>query len=196
MGISRPPLDPMTQATVTIAWVIFANKPFYPLYVWYLLDSGVAASLGTLLAAPFFLAIPFIARRAPLAARIALPLVGTLDTLFEVKLFGTGSGTELFFAPCIMLVALSFRVEETRWQRGLAALLFLVFLLSRYTIGTPLHAWSKGDLAILLDLNAFAVACLMVFICLRYAGIHNSRDFSAAPKSDKVEPDHRRGKWL
>uniref|UniRef100_UPI0031015463 hypothetical protein n=1 Tax=Neorhizobium sp. EC2-8 TaxID=3129230 RepID=UPI0031015463 len=63
----RPPLDPRTQATVTVAWVIVANKPFYPLYVWYLVGNGVTASLGTLLAAPFFLAIPLIARHAPRA---------------------------------------------------------------------------------------------------------------------------------
>lgn len=171
MAETRPPLDPLTQATVTIAWVIFANKPFYPLYVWYLVGNGATASLGTLLAAPFFLAIPFIARRSPLAARLALPLVGTLDTLFETKLFGTGSGTELFLAPCIMLAALSFRAEETWWQRGMAVFVFLAFVFSRYAIGPPLHAWSAADLPILLNLNAFAVASLTAFIALRYAGI-------------------------
>ncbi|QFY61143.1 hypothetical protein FZ934_12435 [Rhizobium grahamii] len=174
MADSRPPLDPLTQATVTVAWVIFANKPFYPLYVWYLVGNGVTASLGTLLAAPFFLAIPFIARHAPLAARLALPLVGTLDTLFETKLFGTGSGTQLFLAPCIMLAALSFRSEETWWQRGMAAFVFLVFVLSRYAIGAPLHAWSDADLSTLINLNAFAVASLMAFIALRYAGVRQA----------------------
>lgn len=166
----RPPLDPLTQATVTIAWVIFANKPFYPLYVWYLVGNGVAASLATLIAMPFFLAIPFLARRSPLAARLALPLVGTLDTLFETKLFGTGSGTELFLAPCIMLAALSFRAEEMWWQRGVAVFVFLAFIFSRTYIGAPLHVWSDADLAILFDLNSFAVASLTAFIALRYAG--------------------------
>jgi hypothetical protein len=171
MSGTRPPLDPLTEATVTIAWVIFANKPFYPLYVWYLVGSGVTASLGTLLAAPFFLAIPFVARHAPLAARIALPLVGAIDTLFETRLFGTGSGTELFLAPCMMLAALSFRAREAWWQRGVAAFTFLAFVFSRHAIGPPLHAWSETDLSILLNLNAFAVASLMSFIALRYAGI-------------------------
>lgn len=171
MGETRNATDPLTQATVTVSWVIFINKPFYPLYVWYLVDSGVMASLGTLLAAPFFLAIPFLARYSPLAARIALPLVGTFDTLFETKLFGQSSGTELFFAACIMLVALSFRVEEKWWQRGMAALLFAVFVFSRYYIGMPLHIWSDADLSVLFNLNAFAVAGLTCFIALRYAGI-------------------------
>jgi Kef-type K+ transport system membrane component KefB len=171
MTRARPPLDPLTQASVTIAWVICGNKPFYPLYVWYLVGDGVTASLGTLLAAPLFLAIPLIARRAPTAARIALPLVGTLDTLFATKLFGTGSGTELFLAPCIMLVALSFRAEEAWWQRGLAAFVFLAFVFSRYAIGPSLHVWKDVDLSTLLNLNAFAVASLMAFVAIRYSGI-------------------------
>ena len=95
-------LDPLTEATVTVAWVIIANKPFYPVYVWYLVGDGVYASLWTLAAAPLLLTIPFLAKRSPLAARIALPLIGTLDTLFETKLFGQNSGTELFFAACTM----------------------------------------------------------------------------------------------
>ncbi len=169
-------LDPLTQATVTIAWVVALNKPFYPVYVWYLVGSGVVASLGTLLSAPFFLAIPFIARRFPLAARIALPLVGTFDTLFETKLFGPGSGSELFFAACIMLVALAFRPTEKWWQRGLASLVFVVFLFSRSVIAVPLHVWAGAELDTLFNLNAFAVASLMAFVALRYAGVERDRE--------------------
>jgi len=112
-----------------------------------------------------------MAHLAPLAARIALPLVATLDTLFETKLFGTGSGTQLFLAPCIMLAALSFRAEETWWQRSMAVFVFLAFVLSRYGLGQPLHVWSDPDLTILLNLNSFAVASLMALIAVRYAGI-------------------------
>jgi len=175
MAEPRPIPEPLAQATVTVAWVIVLNKPFYPLYVWYLVGNGVTASLGTLISAPFFLAIPFLARRSPLMARIALPLVGTLDTLFETKLFGQASGTELFFAACIMLASLSFAPEEKWWQRGLAALVFAVFAFSRSYLGAPLHNWSDADLAILFNLNAFAVASLMAFIALRYAGISRNR---------------------
>jgi hypothetical protein len=183
MSDQQPPLDPLTQATVTVAWVIFLNKPFYPLYVWYLVGNGVAASLGTLIAAPLFLAIPFLARRAPLSARIALPLVGAVDTLFATKLFGQASGTALFFGACIMLVALSFRADEKWLQRGMAALVFAIFVLSHNFIGLPLHDWSAADLAILLDLNIFAVACLMAFIAIRYAGI--------ADRTEPAKQDHR-----
>jgi hypothetical protein len=171
MAKVRNQLDPITQATVAIAWVIVLNKPFYPFYVWYLIGNGVMESLGTLLSAPLFLAIPFLARQSSLAARIALPMIGTFDTLFETKLFGSPSGTELYFAPCIMLVALAFRAEERWWQRTMAVLVFVVFLLSRNFVDAPLKVWSAPELATLLNLNAFAVASLLAFIALRYAGI-------------------------
>jgi hypothetical protein len=167
----KAPLDPLTQATVTVAWVILLNKPFYPFYVWWLVGSGVQASLGTLASVPFFLLIIYLGPRNPLAARIALPLVGAVDTLFETKLFGYGSGTELFLAPCIMLVALSFHAEEKWWQRGMAALLFVVFLAAHGRLGAALHEWTPGELAILFNVNVFAVASLMAFVAIRYAGI-------------------------
>ncbi len=173
MNLGDTRRDSLTQATVTVAWVIILNKPFYPLYVWYLIGHGVLASLWTLAAVPFFLTIPFLAKRSSLAARVALPLVGTLDTWFETKLFGPSSGTELFFAACLMLAAMSFRAKELWWQRGMAAIVFIVFMFSRTFIGAPLHVWNESDLAILLNLNAFAVASLTTFVALRYAGVRN-----------------------
>ncbi|MBB3318157.1 MULTISPECIES: hypothetical protein [unclassified Rhizobium] len=167
---ARKSLDPLTQASVTVAWIIVLNKPFYPVYVWYLAREGAAASLGTLIATPFFAAIPFIARRSSLAARVSLPLVGTVDTLFETKLFGPASGTELFYAACILLVAVSFKAEELWWQRCAALIVFLIFVYSRNCIGTPLSVWDRDDLSTLLSLNAFAVAGLTTFIALRSAG--------------------------
>lgn len=167
----KAPLDPLTQATVTVAWVILLNKPFYPLYVWWLVGSGVQASLGTLASVPFFLLIIYLGPRNPLAARIALPLVGAVDTLFETKLFGYGSGTELFLAPCIMLVALSFHTQEKWWQRGMAGLLFVVFFAAHSRLGAALHGWPPSELATLFDINVFAVVSLMAFVAIRYAGV-------------------------
>ncbi|MGO4440195.1 hypothetical protein [Rhizobium sp. RAF56] len=171
MAASRAHFDPLTSATVTTTWVVAANKPFYPIYIWWLVGSGIQASLGTLVALPFLLAIPRLARVSPLAARMALPIVGTLDTIFATKLFGQASGTELFLAPCIMLAALSFTNAEKWFQRGLAVSIFCAFALARNFLGDALQVWTDADLRTLLDLNAFAVACLTTFIAIRYAGI-------------------------
>ena len=168
--------DPLARAAVTVAWVILLNKPVYPFYVWYLTGEGVAASLFTLVAVPFYLGVLLLARRSALSARIALVLVGTGDTLFETKLFGTGAGTELFFAACIMLVAVLFAPKEVWWQRSLAATVFVAFVFSRIFIGPPLWVWSDDGLAHLFNLNAFAVASLMTFIALRFAGLASDVD--------------------
>jgi hypothetical protein len=171
MAALRADPDPMTPATVTVAWVVAANKPFYPIYIWWLVGSGVQASLATLIALPFLVAIARLARRSSLAARMALPIVGTLDTLLATKLFGQASGTELFLAPCVMLAALSFTASEKWFQRGLAVSILCAFALAHYTLGEAFHAWSDAELRTLLNLNASAVACLMTFIAIRYAGI-------------------------
>ena len=174
MTAERVRLDELAAATVTVAWVIVANKPFYPLYIWWLVGSGVQASLGTLIAMPLFFVLPFLARRYPLGVRVGLPLIGMLDTLLATKLFGQSSGAALFFAPCIMLVALSFRASEKWWQRGLSAFLFVVFALNYDTPGAPLHIWPDAEIATLFSINAFAVASLMAFIAIRYAGSERS----------------------
>lgn len=168
---AQSPVDALTAATSTIAWVIAANKPFYPLYVWWLVGDGALAACGTVAGAALFAAIPFLARRHPFAARVALPVIGLIDTVFAEKLFGQGAGTELYLAPCMLLVALSFRAVEKWWQRGLAIAIFLAFVAFHTRIGAPLYVWDTADVATLFTLNAFSVASLMTFITLRYAGV-------------------------
>jgi hypothetical protein len=171
-----PQTDALTQASVTIAWVIICNKPFYPLYVWWLLGTGVTVSAMTLASTPFFLIIPWVARRSAFHARLALPLLGTVDTVFETWIFGRASATLLFLAPCMMLAALSFRPEEKWWQRGLACFIYLCFAACWWLVGPPQFPWDARQLSTLLGVNAFAVASLMAFIALRYAGILLSPD--------------------
>ena len=169
--MSRQALDPLTRAAVTIAWVIIANKPFYPLYVWWLIGQGVGISAITLASIPFFLAIPLIAGRSPFFARLALPLIGTLDTVFETMILGKASATLLFLAPCMALAMVSFYAAEKWWQRGLACFIFACFAVSWWVIKGPVFPWSSDQLSTLLNINAFAVASLMAFIGLRYAGV-------------------------
>jgi len=170
MAVGGRDIDALTRATVTVAWLIAANKPFYPLYVWYLAGDAFHVALGAALSLPFFAAIPFLARRSALAARIALPVVGTIDTFIETMLLGQVSGTELFFAPCIMLAVLSFHPEEKWWQRGVVAFVAAGFLLSRALAAAPPPAFGESYLSTLLNINIFAVASLMAFLAIRYGG--------------------------
>jgi hypothetical protein len=161
----------MREAVVaSIAWVIFANKPVYPLYVWAYVGSGVAASALTMVSAPLYLAIALLARRASLGARIALPLVGAADTILATKLFGPASGAELYFAPCAMIASLSFSASEQKIARTILAAIFLAFVVLHGRYGAPWHDWSETELSRLLNLNAFSVASLMAFVGWRFAG--------------------------
>jgi hypothetical protein len=163
-------IDDLTKCSVSIAWIIAANKPFYPLYIWWLLGSGVEVSLITLIGLPVFIAIALTAGQSGLWARAALPIAGTIDTTIEAFVFGHASGTILFFAPCMMLAALSFRRDEHIVQRLAVAFVFTAFALTWWFRGAPAYPWSVSQLGILLNINALAVASLLAFIGLRYAG--------------------------
>lgn len=171
-GRTRDPMtDPHATAVVTVAWLIVANKPVYPLYVWWFVGNGTAAACLTMLATPAFLAIALMGARHPLAARLALPLVGALDTLFATKLFGAASGTELFFVPCLILAVASFRPDEGRWTKGLVAVLFVSFVVAHGRLGAAWGPWTIEETARLLEINVFAVASLAAFLGWRFSGL-------------------------
>ncbi len=181
--MTRLALDPRTEATITIAWVIIANKPFYPFYVWWLVGDGVGISAITLASIPFFLAIPLMAGKRPFAARLALPLIGTVDTVCETMVFGRGSATLLFLAPCMALALVSFYAIEKWWQRAVACFIFACFAISWWEIESPIFVWTSDQLATLLSINAFAVASLMTLIAIRYAGVASSPDLDGKAAS-------------
>ena len=164
---ARP--DPLASAGAAVAWVVLANKPLYPVAIWWFVGGGFEASLATLIAAPLYAAVPFLARRAPLTARVSTPVVGLADTLLATKVFGPGSGVELFLFACGLLAALSFRPHEVWWSRGLIGLIFVAFVAMRLGGGPALYALPADELGRLLDLNVFSAASLFAFIGLRFA---------------------------
>lgn len=164
------PIDPLASANAAVAWVVVANKPFYPFAVWWFVGAGFEASLAVLIATPFYAAVPFLARRASLAARVATPSIGLVDTLLATKVFGQGSGTELFLFACGLLAVLSFRPNEAWWSRGLIGLIFLAFVAIQLGGGAALCALPPDELRRMLELNMFSAASLFAFIGLRFAG--------------------------
>jgi hypothetical protein len=172
---SDPPLasqsvDPLASASAAVAWMVVANKPLYPAAIWWYVGGGFEASLATLIAAPFYAAAAYRARRTPLAARVATPAIGLADTLLATFVFGPGSGTELFLFACGLLAALSFRPDEAWWSRGLLGLLFVAFIAIRLGDGPALYPLPPDQLGRLLNLNIFSAASLFAFIGLRFAG--------------------------
>ena len=163
--------DARAAVVAATAWLIVANKPFYPLWVGWVAGDGLAA-WPTVATLPAYAAIALLARRHSLTARLALPIVGAIDTLLATKLFGAASGTELFLVPCLLLAVVAFNAdEEALWSRGLLVGLGGVFVAARVGLGAALGPWSGEAAAALLGLNAFSVAGLSFFLGWRFAGI-------------------------
>jgi hypothetical protein len=115
--------------------------------------------------------LPFLARRSAYAARVALPIVGLIDTVYATKLFGPAGGTELFLLPCALLAIVGFSAKEFLAARALIVTIFVVFFALHGRYGAPLHEFSAIDSATLFNLDVFAVASLTAFIGLRFARV-------------------------
>ena len=193
--------DPLTAALNMLAVVLAANTPFYPLYLWAVLgDAATPVLLLTLCSLPFWASVPLIARRSGLAARIAICLIGTLNTLWCSAVLGLASGVALFLIPCVMLATLGFHHQERRIMRALAALPFLAYGVLRLWPPGPLAPpFTPAQHADLLTLNAVSVACLTFLLGLTIAAVRPTRlpDAAAAPAPaapapaapDMVAPD-------
>ncbi len=161
--------DPLTAATNLIAFIVGANGPFYPLYAMLLIGFHGASTFFTMLSSPFFLAIPALSKRSDLAGRIALPIVGTLNTLWCAKLLGLASGVELFLLPCITIAALSFRPRERLFMLPLTGLPMGLYLWLHHRYGPPLLDFNPEQYAALLSLNVASTGTLTAFLGLVYA---------------------------
>ena len=148
-----------------LALVLGANGPFYPLYVIAVVGwaSGHWAFL-TMGAMPLFLAIPALARRVPGMAGGALWLVGTLNTLWCMKLLGPASLVGAFLLPCTGLAALL----PAGWARLAGAGLPLLGLLVPHAwFGAAILRLTAEQAARLASLNLFSAGCLTGLIGLR-----------------------------
>ena len=132
--------DGLAATANLVAVVIAWNTPFYPLYVWWAAGpSGMPWALLSLCSLPFFLAVPVIARRSSLAARVALPLVGTANTVFCTWLLGEAAGEQLFLLPCAALGAMLFRPAERAPMLILSVLPLVAFLALQGRYPAPPH---------------------------------------------------------
>jgi hypothetical protein len=157
--------DPLAAAGNLIAVVVAWNTPFYPLYVgWVAGWQGMPWALLSWCSLPFFAAVPAVARRSPLAGRVILPVVGTVNTLFCTWVFGTAAGEQLFLLACIMIAALLFRPRERLVMLATAGFPMLAYWLLEDRFPAPPHRYDAVSEAGLTSMNAASVACLIVFV--------------------------------
>ena len=164
--------DPATAAANLVALVVGWNGPFYPLFVVALVDTSVLrVSLLTMLATPFFLAIPLLSRRSGRAARLALPVVGTVNTIWCLKLLGPATAVGFFLFPCIALAALLARAEERRLLLVAAGFPLVASMLPDSAFGTPIMQLTAAQAARLASLNIGSVATLTFMLALLFADL-------------------------
>jgi hypothetical protein len=163
--------DPRVAASNTIAVVVASNGPLYPVYVWLLVGHAFWPSLLTLLSTPFFALVPAVARRASLAGRAMLPLVGIANTLVCIKALGEPSEVALFLLPCIAIPAMTMRPRERVLQLILVSLPSAIYLLGKGHYGTALYPYTAAQDAGLASLNTASVMGFTGFLGLVFAGV-------------------------
>ncbi len=157
--------DPLAGTGNLVALVLAGNGPFYPLYVAYVAGvGGMPWLLLTLLSAPFFFAVPALARMHSRLGRVALSLFATGNTVFCTWLLGEPSGIELFLLPCAMLASVLFRPSERLLMLPLAGLPVVAYLFLHGRYGAPPHLYQASEYAGLLSMNAFSAAMISIFI--------------------------------
>jgi hypothetical protein len=161
--------SPQASACAKTAWIIAINKPFYPAYVWYFAGSGFWAASVTAITLPLYVGLALLLRSNPKFLRLGVPLLGLLDTVLAIKLFGAASGAELFFFPCLMLATLTPEAGEILPSRALVAAIFLVAMALHGHYGPPLHVWDADALDRLREVNIFSVASLCAFLGWTFA---------------------------
>lgn len=165
-----PTSDPQTAASVSLAWLIAANKPLYPLYVWWLTGHVWAGAISAI-SGLAYAALPFLARSNGGWARLGVPVLGMIDTVVAIKLFGPAAGGAFYLVPCVLLAGMALHRREVRWAVGLAVAGFVIAVLLHDRLGLPLFEWTLAQAAALSSLNLYSAAGLSVFIIWRFAGL-------------------------
>ncbi|BCH00697.1 hypothetical protein EFV37_15040 [Mesorhizobium loti] len=157
--------DPLTSAANWIALVVAWNQPFYPLYLWAAVGADkIAPSFLTFMSTPIFLAVPAVAKRHALAARVLLPLTGIANEIVSTKAFGVGSGVEIFLVPCALIGAALFRPSERAIGLFVVGLSAMAYFIPHRFFGEPLAGYTAADNSAMAGLNALSAATLIVFI--------------------------------
>lgn len=190
--------DPLTNAANWVAVVVAWNQPFYPLYLWAVVGGDkVWPAFLTFLSTPLFLAVPAVAKRHSLVARMMLPVTGIANGILSAKAFGVASGVEIFLLPCALLGAALFRPRERAAGLVVIALSAAAYLVPAHVFGQALAEYTATDNSGMAGLNAASAAVLVVFIGLLLSGavatlegrgITRREENSGSTKSPELPP--------
>jgi hypothetical protein len=184
--------DPAAAVANLVAVVVALNGPFYPLYVVYYAGPGVLwPALLTMVASPFFLAIPLLTRRSSRIGRLALPIIGTINTIWCLQLLGPETEVGLFLLPCIALAALLFRPDERFLLLLAATVPFVALFLPDHMGGAPLISFTTTAAERLAAVNITSIRALIFLLALRFAGLFQSLAIGRSQAAVGDSPSHQ-----
>ena len=182
--------DPATAAANQIALMLGSNGPIYPIYLFLIVGHRILLpSLFTSFAMPFFLAVPAVSRRHALAGRVMLVGVGTLNTLWCIKLLGPATGLNLILLPCILVALLLYRARERVVFLLCAGVPTLCMAMPPAYFGAPLVTLSPAETAGLASFHRYTAAVLTLFLVWQFAALMRA---VAAPSLSLWEKDAMR----
>lgn len=165
---SGPAEDKRHGAARSLAWVIFLNKPFYPLYMLWLAPNAFGSAWLTAASAPVYAAGIWLMKTRPMLARLLVFGAGIADTVIAIKAFGSEAGAEWFFVPIALLVPTMFGPHEEPVRKRLVVALLAVILVCLPGLGTPIAILTGTETTSLFRMNFYAVACMTLFILWRF----------------------------
>jgi len=156
--------DPLVAGANVLAVALAASQPTYPLYVWLIAGEGSLRAAVVLLAVPFFLAVPLVARRRPYVARVLLVLTATANTVVAARAMGAAAGLDYLVVPCAALGAVFFRAGERRTMLVLVALCLAAWLCADAAPEVGFSAAAYAALRRMNAMSAVAVCGLIAWI--------------------------------
>lgn len=179
----------------TIAVLLGLNQPLYPLFVYWIVSDRYEPALFTLMSMPLFLAVPAIAKRHPKQGRLLLCGTGIANTALGVLVLGQASGVEVFFLPCALLAATTFRPSERSDGLLLSGLILGSYVgLTQYE-GAQLQLYSIGEYTSLYRLNFTSALTLTIFVGLLLSKLSETmalgRDVAGIDRSSDEERGRR-----
>jgi hypothetical protein len=163
--------DPQVATGNFIAVMVGTNQPFYPIYAYAMVGWDAWPAFAGVLSMPFFLAVPWLARRRPVAGRSLLLLAGSANVLLMTWAMGEASALELFFVPCATIAALLFRRSERPVMLALVGLPLLAYFLTRGRYPAAWVGYSDAQFAALRTLNESSVAGFIGFIGVLFGNL-------------------------
>ena len=151
------PEDPLATAAGKLGLLLAANQPFYPLYAGWLTGVWTWQSAAVLWVMPVFAAVPLLARRSALAARLLLPVAGIANTVLMARLLGPQAGLDYLLIPCAALGAILFRATERKAMLAVVGLALAAWLLAD---GPPGVLFDAAGYAALQRMNAISAIAL------------------------------------